>query len=292
MIDRTLVADQLRVPTDKDTKYSRGALLLATGSPTYPGAAVLGALGASACGVGILRYAGPQRCENLILASLPEAVIGGGHFDGAVVGSGWDSSMTSYVEMVARECATKDHPLIVDAGALGGVREWARTNFQVVATPHPGEAARMFAQLEPTRSAHWSREHIEEDVRGAALRLADLSGAIVVLKAATTCVATPSGETWMFEAPTAWGATAGAGDVLAGVIGALVVGRRRECDGNESSSLPQAVAAAVGLHGFAAAIAAGVMTDKMELTGVPGHPITASQIAEAIPQAYGNLLLR
>lgn len=290
VIDRSFLSSELYLPGSGDDKYSRGVILAATGSPTYPGAAVLSVTGAALAGAGFVRYVGPERCENLVLSSLPEAVIGGGRFDAAAVGSGWDSSMASFVEALVRDCADKDLPVVVDAGAVRGVKEWARDNPRIIATPHAGEAESMFSQFGITRS----RAEIEEDVPAAARKLADLSGAVIVVKAAQTAVAAPDCPTFAFTAPTAWGATAGAGDVLGGVIAAFVgakVARDGSAKGSSVLELTRAAAAAVGVHGFACAMASGVLDSKLEPSGTWGHPIIASDIAKALPSAIGAVLV-
>lgn len=298
MIDRGMVAEYLKVPGQMDNKYSRGCVLLATGSPTYPGAALLGVLGAARAGVGLLRYLGPERCENLILPVVPEAVLGAGRFDCAVIGSGWDSTMASVAEQLARECALQEKPLVVDAGALPGAREWAGKGGRLVVTPHAGEAVQLIQQLGITGSfgdvageggeGDSLRAVVEANVADVAVLLARELGAVVVLKAAQTAVAAPSGQVWQFQAPSGWGATAGAGDVLAGVIGALVAAAGPQ----QLMGDVAAVCAAVAVHGWAAGIAAGVTSNSLRETGSPGRPIVASQIAAAVPSVIEEVLTR
>lgn len=272
---------RLTTPGSADNKYSRGAVLMATGSPTYPGAAVLGCLGAARAGTGYVRYLGPGRCEDLILSRLPEAVMGGGRSDAAVVGSGWDSSMASIADAVSRDCAQNQTPLVVDAGALAGAREWSQNGVPVIVTPHPGEAVSLMRQLAPEQVP--SREKVERDPSYYAAVLAQLIGGIAMVKAAQTAVADPDGRLFVFTAPAGWGATAGAGDVLAGVVAACTAS-------NEHLELVERVALGVGIHGLAAGIASGVLNEDLSASGVPGHPIVASDIAESVPIAIGALL--
>ncbi len=271
----------LTVPSAPDDKYSRGAVLLATGSPTYAGAAVLGTLGAACYGAGMVRYLGPEKCSDLVLGRLPEAVVGGGRFDAAVIGSGWDSSMATAADLIARQCAKESKPLVVDAGALHGVREWVQAGAHVVATPHPGEAASMLLALRP--ECRVARADVETDPESYARQIADISGAIVALKAYRTVVAAPGGTQRVFTPPGSWGATAGAGDVLAGAIGAALAGQAE-------GELMQTVFTAVVVHGLAAQLASGVVGEDLALTGSAGHPILASEIAEALSRAVGCLI--
>ena len=285
-IDGAAIAAGLAVPGRSDHKYTRGVVLAATGSPTYPGAAVLSVAGAQAGGVGIVGYSGPQRCEDLVLSAAPEVVIDPGRVDAALVGSGWDSSMVTFVEALVRECASRSVPVIVDAGAIAGVKEWAQQNPLMVATPHVGEAARMLTQF----SVDASPPQIAADIPTYAQQLADLSGAIIVLKGADTAVAAPGEVAHVFTAPSAWGAVAGAGDVLAGLIGALVAGEVARRPAAQPTLLVPAVAAAVGLHGLAASQASGVVDEELSLSGQPGHPVTALQVAAAVPSVIGQIL--
>lgn len=289
-IDAQFVARNLSVPTAADNKYTRGTLLLATGSGTYPGAAVLGTLGALRAGVGMVRFMGSDRAEALILSAAPEAVLHAGKFDAAVVGSGYDFSMTSLIDSVARTCDEGALPLIVDAGALVGVRGWAQTNPLVIATPHAGEAVKMFEQLSSPAKA--TRQQIEGDVATFAAELAKLTGATIVLKAAQTAVATAEGDTWLFTAPGAWGGVAGSGDVLAGTIGALVALSVAQSTGVvEPHLVALACATAVGLHGLAAARASRVLGANFQPGGAPGRPVAASDIAAALSRSIGELLM-
>ena len=291
-IDQTFITAHLRVPGPRDHKYARGVPMLATGSPTYPGAAVLGVGGALSVGPGMVRFSGAARCEDLVISSFPEAVLGGGRFDAALIGSGWDSSMASYVEAVARECADAGRPLIVDAGALRGVREWAERNPLIVATPHAGEASEMFSQFGEERA----RVEVDADIEDAAVRLSYLANCVMVVKGATTCVATPDGASYCFRAPAAWGATAGAGDVLAGMICAMVsqvqAAAAREGAPLRGGDLAGPVACAVGLHGLGAATAAGVLTASLEVGRGLGHPIVASEIAGGVRNVFSHLLVK
>ena len=78
MTDGDFVADSVRLPSLADGKYSRGVVGLVTGSARYPGAAVLSARAAACANVGMVRYLGPQRAQDMILSVLPEAVLGKG----------------------------------------------------------------------------------------------------------------------------------------------------------------------------------------------------------------------
>src|SRR6476646_3403586 len=81
----------LRRPTATDDKYSRGVVGIRTGSDRYPGAAVLGVEAAWRAGIGMVRYLGPERAAQLVLARRPETVTADGRVQAWVVGSGMDA---------------------------------------------------------------------------------------------------------------------------------------------------------------------------------------------------------
>ncbi|MBN9183755.1 MAG: NAD(P)H-hydrate dehydratase, partial [Microbacterium sp.] len=91
----------LRVPTGSDDKYSRGVVGLRTGSDAFPGAAVLGVEAAWRTGVGMVRYVGPRRAADLVLARRPETVTADGRVQAWVIGSGTDAAARSADETAA-----------------------------------------------------------------------------------------------------------------------------------------------------------------------------------------------
>ena len=92
--DEWTVADArevLRTPSRDDHKYSRGSVLMLTGSSAYPGAAVLSVEGAWRTGIGMVRWFGETDVGRLVLQQRPETVMGAGRTDAVVVGSGIDA---------------------------------------------------------------------------------------------------------------------------------------------------------------------------------------------------------
>ncbi|WP_291378335.1 NAD(P)H-hydrate dehydratase [Demequina sp.] len=71
-IDRRWVADRWPVPNASDDKFSRGVVGIVAGSEAYPGAAVLVASAALRAGIGLVRYVGPRRAQDLVLSARPE----------------------------------------------------------------------------------------------------------------------------------------------------------------------------------------------------------------------------
>ncbi|TDE97633.1 bifunctional ADP-dependent NAD(P)H-hydrate dehydratase/NAD(P)H-hydrate epimerase [Occultella glacieicola] len=261
------VADLWPVPGPADHKYTRGVLGLVAGSDAYPGAAVLSSSGALRTGCGMVRYLGPAGAARMVLARHPEVVTAPGRVQAMVMGSGIAAG-EPVPEAAAQAIADPGVALVVDAGGL----DWlpadptALARRRVVLTPHAGELARLLdGRGEPVE-----RAAIEADPGRWAQRAAELTGAVVLLKGPVTVVAGPEGAWYSQADGTGWLATAGSGDVLAGIVGALLAG----------SDGPPAVLAAAGalVHGRAGVLAAH------------GAPITASDVAASVPEAIRGIL--
>ncbi len=188
-----------------------------------------------------------------------------------LIGSGTDAADRSDAETaVLRGILTDTLPAVVDAGALDLVEH---ATAPLIVTPHGREHARLrtllgLAEISSTDDAARAASALETS---AAL------GATVVLKGSVTIVASPSGWATAVAAGTPWLATAGTGDVLAGAIGAVVAGAGRTDD------LGPLAAAGVWLHGRAGTLA------SLDV-GPGGGPITAADVAAALPRAVGEAL--
>lgn len=246
-----------------------------TGSQAYPGAAVLGVEAAWRTGLGMVRYVGPERPTALVLARRPETVAVDGRVQAWVVGSGTDAATRGSDEAAAlRGILSGADPVVVDAGALDLAAEAAAPR---ILTPHDREHARLrdVFDLAPAR----------DDRVAAARETAEATGAVVLLKGATTVVAAPDGWAATVEAGTPWLATAGTGDVLAGVVGALVAGAVARDALTDAASLGALAASGAWLHGRAGTIAAHTAASR-----AGGAPITALDVAEALPRAVAEAL--
>jgi hydroxyethylthiazole kinase-like uncharacterized protein yjeF len=275
-VERLDFADVARlwpVPTATDDKYSRGVLGVVAGGEDYTGAAVLCCTAAVGAGLGMLRYVGTPTPTGLVRAAVPEAVHGAGRVQAWVVGPGLDASSRargSKAQLdVAREALDSDLPVLVDAGGLDLVT--GRRAGSTLLTPHAGELARLLSRLE---GAEATRAVVGGAPLAHARRAADLTGATVLLKGATTLVVPPSASGLAVrsqnDAPP-WLATAGAGDVLGGVCGALLAGGLSPLDAGSLGAL---------VHGVAA--------DRVN----PGGPVRALAVAHGIPEAVAHLLTR
>ncbi len=243
-----------RRPRSTDHKYTRGVLGIAAGSEQYPGAAVLATGAALATGVGMVRYLGPRSVGALINSVHPEAVCSTGGVAEArsqawLVGPGAVGDLEQARR--ARDAITSGLPVVVDAGALAEVPRTVGP--QVILTPHAGELVAFLGG----RGRPVTRTAIEASPAEYALETARLTGATVLLKGYTTVTAAPSGEVFSQADATPWLATAGSGDTLAGILGALAAAAAEDGTAAARAGVPEsakwaAVAAAAALiHGRA-----------------------------------------
>lgn len=326
MTDGDFVTDSIRLPQLSDGKYSRGVVGLVTGSARYPGAAVLSSAAAARTNTGMVRYLGPQRTQDMVLSSLPEAVIGKGRVQSWVVGSGVPAGddeasdsdfqrktiaalLKHYAlpqetdlddDVDARYAGALDMPpIVVDAGALDLLPD--KVPDQVVVTPHTGELARMLTRLGENEVGV---DEVRAQPLACARKLHELTGATVLLKGAVTIVVGADGESnerviLSGRAP-AWMSTAGSGDVLAGMLGALLA-QQDDMLTEDPALVPEVVAAGAYMHGLAGAIASQSEQrgwhrpqiyghSKKQHFGEIGHPIIASDIIDSIQPAFLQLL--
>ena len=260
------VAARWPVPGPRDDKYTQGVTGVLAGSSTYPGAAVLCTGAAVATHSGMVRYAGGAHGE--VLAHWPEVIASptpssAGRVQSWVVGPGLGTDDKGATALWF--ALDSDLPVIVDADALTILSAHpelvADRAAPTVLTPHAGEFARL-AGAPPG-----------DDRVGACRKLADAFGATVLLKGNVTVIADPGGPVYLNPAGESWAATAGSGDVLSGMIGALL-----------ASGLPavEAAAAAAFVHARAAALSAA--------DPGPGEaPTSASRILHHIRAALASL---
>jgi hydroxyethylthiazole kinase-like uncharacterized protein yjeF len=268
-------------PARRAHKYTRGVLGVVAGSAAYPGAAVLACKGALAAGVGMVRYLGPADVADLVRQSCPEVVCSAGtvadtRVQAWLVGPGLDDSDEQQLQR-ARDAADSGLPTIADAGALPGLPDVLAP--QVILTPHAGELSTLLQRL----GAAVDRSPVEASTLSAVRRAAGLTEATVLLKGATTLVASPYQDFFSQAEGTPWIATAGSGDVLAGVIGALLaqvgadVGRFGGHGIDPDARWAAIAAMAASVHGLA-----GVSASR-------GGPVTATAIARAVPEVMRQL---
>jgi hydroxyethylthiazole kinase-like uncharacterized protein yjeF len=210
------VADRWPVPGPTDDKYTQGVTGVAAGSTVYPGAAVLATGAAVLATSGMVRYAGPA--ADVVRGRWPEAIAApsvadSGRVQAWVVGPGIGTDAAGRKTLAA--VLAQDVPTVVDADAITllaahpELRPPDRTA-PLLFTPHDREFARLTGGKPGA-----------DRVAAAGTAAADLD-ATVLLKGNVTIVAEPGGRALAHPYAEAWAATAGSGDVLSGLLGALL----------------------------------------------------------------------
>jgi ADP-dependent NAD(P)H-hydrate dehydratase / NAD(P)H-hydrate epimerase len=257
-------------------KGQMGQLLILGGSPSYPHAPVLSALGALKSGAGLVTLSVPSASAAAAAHWTPEAILrlrdsamppaDLSKADVIVAGPGL-SQTPETLTLIEQLLATPSPRLVLDADGLHALAQLRRSaswkpRSDLLLTPHPGEAAIL---LETTVEA------IQQDRLAAVRKLADHYQATVVLKGAGTLVCKPEGTPWLNRTGNPGMASAGMGDVLAGIIGA------------RWAQIPDAsVAACMGVwvHGTAGDLAAL----KQGQTS-----LTATTLVQNLPEAFQML---
>lgn len=335
------LARYLLKPEADSHKYSRGVVRLIAGSQRFPGAGLLCVAGASHSGVGMIRLNAPERVENLVLAAHPQIVPDGpaltGTCDALVLGPGLDAQKADW-EALAQ--LLENTPAVIDASALEPVcalikEGKLRLRAHHILTPHEGELTRCLNLFAGTNTgeiagklADKADKHLgkfaaetspalQRRIQGAQ-QLAALTGACVLAKGNRTVVVGTDSQVHLLPAATPWLATAGSGDVLAGLMGGLLaLNVRAGAAGTSQQSAdaqgrgatvasvaalaPEIAQLAARLHALAGQLAAEATSPKpAEVTApkttyatgpkpidvVVAHPITAPEIAAAIPNAW------
>jgi hydroxyethylthiazole kinase-like uncharacterized protein yjeF len=266
------------VPKLDGHKYSRGHAVVVSGDLSFTGAARLAARGALRAGAGLVTLASPRTALDVNAAASLAVMVRAS--DGAdelrqllsdrrlnamVLGPGLGVGANTRALVLA--ALDGERAVVLDADALTSFEDdpaevfaaiAARANRPVVLTPHRGEFSRLFKDsAQPTEQTSKL-----ELARSAAIA----SGAIVLLKGADTVVAAPDGRAAINENAPPWLATAGSGDVLAGIIGGLL-----------AQHMPafEAACAGVWLHG--------------EAGNEAGPGLISEDLPEALPAVYRKL---
>lgn len=259
----------LRSPNATDDKYSRGVVGFVTGSEGFPGAAILGVTAALRTGVGMVRYLGPASVSAALVEVRPEAVLQTGRCQAWVVGSGIAADSAGEQASRIVELSHQAGYLVVDAGALDLI-DFQTCKATCLLTPHSGELARLLTRL----GSNNTRENVEADRVGAARLAAKLTGQVVLLKGSENVLATAERALTLPAGPAGL-ATAGTGDVLAGVLGALIAGNFAKLESGHLT-LEDVAQGGVALHCAAANSIFG--------------PIAALDLANAIQRVVGEFL--
>lgn len=283
-VDLDYVAELISPPRREDNKYTRGVVGVVSGSEKYPGAAVLSTGGALQGGAGMARYAGGAPSD--VVVRWPEVVLEAtvdpdSKTNAWVVGSGGgvDSQAQERLNLVLDATV----PVVLDADGLTLLSQSddlrqklvtrQRNGLPTVLTPHDGEFARLGFQVTDTDGL----------ARIATLkRAASKLGAVILLKGATTLVATPDGRVFANDEASPVLATAGSGDVLAGLLGSMLAHHAARLTRNSQPiadlDAARVAASAALLHGLAG----------IEAANSRGS-VVATDILEAIPEVLLKL---
>ncbi len=267
-------------------KGDYGHVLLIAGGPGKAGAAILGAGAAVRGGAGLVTVAVPEPILATVdggsLESMTVAVTadGDGHLGGdsldqllaaaagkqaVAIGPGLGTGGGT-VDIVRRLLAELDLPVVLDADGLnafaGRLEELEGRSAGTVLTPHPGEMGRLLGI---------SSDEVQADRLAAVRRATDLSGAVVVLKGHRTLVADPEGGIWVNPTGNPGMASGGSGDVLTGLLAALI---------GQGYDLLAAAQLGVYLHGLAADVA---------IETIAPEALRAGDLIDRLPDAFERL---
>lgn len=266
------------VPRIEGHKYSRGHVLAVSGDMMTTGAVRLAARAALRSGAGLVTLASPRDALAVNAAALTAVMVRAAdsaiefgellsdrRFNTCLIGPG--AGVSERTRDLVHTALSANRHLVLDADALTSFADGPERLFaqirsapekQVVLTPHEGEFPRLFSDLS---NKHPGRSKLER-VRAAAARC----GAVVLLKGADTTIAAPDGRASIAANAPPWLATAGTGDVLAGIIAGLL-----------AQGVPAFEAASIGvwMHGEAAAEA--------------GPGLIAEDLSETLPAVFRRL---
>lgn len=263
-------------------KGTYGHVLVVAGSPGYSGAATLTATAALRGGAGLVTAAVPETIHDIMEIKLTEAMtrplpVVDGHLTPDAVpevlrlagkatavalgpGLALASETVSFVRRFVPRCPI---PLVIDADGLnalvGQTDIIKECKVPVVLTPHPGEMARLLGM---------ATNQVQGDRLGTARRLAQTTGAVVVLKGARSVTADPRGRLWINTTGNPGMATGGSGDVLTGVIAALMA---------QGLEAEHAAWLGVYLHGLAGDLGTGRLGEVS---------LTAGDVLHYLPEAW------
>ncbi len=252
LIDGTFVNTFIKRRTKELHKGQCGNVLIIAGSEGMAGAAMLSAKGALRSGAGLVKISLPAELYPLMQIGVPEAICVSRSlppeelekFHAIVVGPGLGDDLCN-VPIIERVLSVKTPCIVLDADGINLLSRndklkevYKKAGERVILTPHPGEAGRLLA---------CKSEEINQNRMKAALEISQRYSSITVLKGAGTLVATPNNGAYINTTGNPGMATGGSGDVLSGIIAALL---------GQGCACFEAAACGVYIHGLAGDIAA------------------------------------
>lgn len=296
LMDMSLAAKAVPIRGEQDHKGNFGKLLIIAGSEGMSGAAAMNVSGALRSGAGLVRLAsvpdvidrtasGIYECTFCKLAPTPGGYISADNISkllseaekmtcisiGSGMGAGSDTSLI--LQNIVKLCGEKNIPLIIDAdglNCLAGCIDIIRNAEKAVLTPHPAELGRLLGI---------SSAEVLADRQGAAMRLAELTGAVVCAKGYPTYIVSPEGKVRVSYTGNGGLSRGGSGDVLTGIISGLVTANSKGIF-EDKNLLFEAACAGVYIFGLAADAAA----DKLSMTGM-----LPTDVIKMLPEVYKKL---
>jgi hydroxyethylthiazole kinase-like uncharacterized protein yjeF len=255
-------------------KGDYGKVFILAGSPGMLGAAILASRAALRCGAGLVYLGAPRSQRDIVNLATPEVIVIGGdsagdfltaslNADAVAIGPGLGQRSNIAKDLLSRLSRAKyKKPVILDADAItayqNDLHALARLNLNLILTPHPGEMGKLFFK---------SAKDIQSDRSGFAVNLSKLAGCVTVLKGHNTLISNRSGAVSTNKTGNPGMSTAGAGDVLTGMIASFAA---QGMDPNDAAR------SGVYIHGLA-----GDLAQKE----VGEYGMIASDIIDMIPKA-------
>ena len=277
LVEKTDVARTLRPRSQSSSKKDFGSAMLYAGSYGMMGAAVLAARGALRAGVGKLTVSSPLCGYNILQSSVPEALYQyvkndgiideikpSHHYNSIAIGPGIGTDDAT-IAALEKFLATTSSPVILDADALNciALKPAMLQTIPVLSilTPHAGEFDRLFGP-QPNSEARLTK----------AIEIAGYYNVLIILKGRYTAIIRPDGKIYFNSSGTPAMATAGSGDVLTGILAALI-----------AQNYPPEIASLTGvyIHGLA-----GEIAERIEGT----YGVTATDIANATGKAIKEIM--
>ena len=286
--EKLLKKSPLPLPGGDTDKDERGRVIVVGGSARVPGAPILSGLAALRAGAGKVQLAVPKSLATNIGVAFPEVGVAG--FGETEAGEPWPESCNEVCDIVDQADAALVGPGLMDERAAQALTTglltrttkpifvldaMAVTGFagdsealacfpnRIVITPHAGEMAALTGS---------SKENVQRDPISIAVKTARTLNCVVVLKGATTHIATADGQVFRHAGGVVGLATSGSGDVLAGLLAALI---------SRGTPVVQACAWSV----FAHAQAGKNLTQKLGALG-----LIAREIADEIPLVFKSMI--
>lgn len=321
-------AQYIRIPQATDSKYTRGVLGLITGSYKYPGAGIMSARAAAYSNIGMIRYVGPRKVQDHILQVLPEAVISdqpNSHVQAWTIGSGvptiCNTTTLTYhdntddptnthnniisdlqqqktiISLLAKYNNTQTPPpACIDAGALSMLPDYPVLPC-VIATPHAAELATLLARYGIVTNA----QEVNNKPAYYAQLAAQRTGTTMLLKGSISVIASSNPNLPLYTSAYApsWLATAGSGDVLAGITGALLAqstfSASNDCKDINSTTAQaayyaQLAASAATVHALAGMIASSSpLREQQNIHVIDGFQQSSQVSRETSDQSAQNI---